>query len=128
MATGMVDAIKRAAMDAVESSKPCDLRFGTVATEVPLSIRISEQFTLPQAALIVPEHLTKHETKITIKPEYNWKTQDEKTCNEEETHKHQILSNEQKVTIHNELKVGDKVVLIRMQGGQFYYVAGRIPK
>lgn len=128
MATGMVDAIKRAALDAVESSKPCDLRFGTVVSEAPLSIRISEQFTLPQAALIVPEHLTKHETKITITADYGWKTQDEKTCANEETHNHKILSNEHKVMVHNELKIGDKVVLIRMQGGQFYYVAGRIPK
>lgn len=126
MATGMVDAIKRAALEAVESNKPCDLRFGTVVTDNPLSIRISEQFTLPQAVLIVPEHLTKHETKITITNDYGWKTQDEKTCADTETHKHKILSTEQKVLVHNELKVGDKVVLIRMQGGQFYYVAGRI--
>jgi hypothetical protein len=41
-------------------------------------------------------------------------------------HNHDIVINEQKILVHNELKVGDKVVLIRMQGGQFYYVAGRI--
>lgn len=120
MATGMVDAIKRAALDAVESNKPCDLRFGTVVSAAPLSIRVSEQFTLPQSMLIVPEHLTKHETKITITEDYGWKTQ------ESEDHDHKITSVEKKVLIHNELKIGEKVALIRMQGGQHYYVAGRI--
>ena len=32
------------------------------------------------------------------------------------------------VTKLNELKVGDKVVLIRQSGGQYYYVADRLPK
>ena len=75
MATGMVDAIKRAALDAVESNKPCDLRFGTVISVNPLKIRISDQFILPESILIVPEHLTEYETKVTIAPEYGWKTQ-----------------------------------------------------
>lgn len=126
MSTGLVDVIKRASLDAVESQKPCDLRFGTVISASPLKIRVTEQFVLPESTLIVPEHLTKHETKITITDEYGWKTEEEKTCETTETHRHKILSTEQKVLIHNELKVGDKVVLIRMQGGQFYYVAGRI--
>ena len=41
-------------------------------------------------------------------------------------HNHDIVINKQKILVHNELKVGDKVVLIRMQGGQVYYVADRI--
>ena len=147
MSTGLGTVIKQLTMDAIENSKPADLRFGTVVTEKPLSIRITNQFILPESILIVPESLTDHEVEVSIKPKYNWLTMD--TMNkaplpETETaedhshkfvHKHDVVINDvEKPTkvknfwIWNGLRVGDKVALLRMQGGQFYYVLDRLPK
>lgn len=131
MSTGMVKLIKQAAMEAVDNSKPCDLKFGTVISEEPLNIRITNQFILPESTLIVPEHLTKYETHVTVKPEYNWITKDTENkveLSEVEPHAHDIEFKEKKIQIHNELRLYDRVVLIRMQGGQYYYVAGRIER
>ena len=76
MSTGLVQVMKQAALDAVENSKPADLKLGTVATEKPLSVRITNQFVIPEKLLIVPQHLTEYELEITIKPEYGWITED----------------------------------------------------
>lgn len=118
-------------MDAIENSKPADLRLGTVATEKPLSVRITNQFVIPEKLLIVPQHLTEYELEITIKPEYNWITEDTQNkvkLSEVEPHKHDIKQDKKKIFIHNKLKVGDKVALLRRQGGQDYYILDRLPK
>lgn len=57
MATGLLDIMKRAAMDATENSKPTDLRYGTVTSVSPLKVRITNQFILPSSMLVVPKRL-----------------------------------------------------------------------
>lgn len=60
MSTGIIEVIKVAAMDAIENSKPCDIRFGTVSSISPLKVKVSNDFIIPESLLIVPEHLTDH--------------------------------------------------------------------
>ena len=131
MSTGLIDIMKRAAMEANENSKPCDLRYGTVISEKPLSIQITSQFILPESILIVPEHLTDYEIETTIMTEYGWNTTKESGGSAEAAyacHDHDIYHDKKKIKIHGKLKVGDKVVLIRQSGGQYYYFADRLPK
>lgn len=125
MATGLIDIMKRAALDANESNKPADLRFGKVVSTNPLKVEITNQFVLPESILIVPEQLTDHEVEVTVTSDYGWKTENT-TCST--SHKHDIKINKQKLKIHGALKVGDKVAVMRKQGGQFYYILDRLPK
>ena len=66
MASGLIDIMKRAAIDAEEAGQPCDLRTGTVKTVSPLSIQISSQLILPEALLIVPEKLKDYTMEVTL--------------------------------------------------------------
>ena len=118
MATGLVDVMKRASMDALETSQPCDLRFGTVARTSPLSVRVSAQMVLPESLLIVPEHLTDR----TVNVEVEWETEADSG---KSPHTHP-LTGAKKLKIKNGLKEGDKVALLRKQGGQTYYILDRI--
>lgn len=141
MASGLIDIMKRAAIDAEEAGQPCDLRTGTVKTVSPLSIQVSSQLILPESLLIVPEKLTDYTMKVT----FDWNTEyvpdhthsysgsDSRGDSHSDItdpankHLHQIVSNKTKtITIHNALQVGDKVVLIRKRGGQFFYILDRI--
>lgn len=115
MSSGLIDIMKRASMDAFENSKPCDLRYGTVISTSPLKVRVTNQFILPESILIVPEHLTDHEIKVTTSG-YNW----------EDDNGNKIEKTEHTIKFHGKLKVGDKVALIRQSGGQFYYIIDRI--
>lgn len=130
-ATKLVKSMKIAAIEAIENSKPCDLRYGTVVSANPLSIKITDKLTLEESTLIVPEHLTDYDIETTIMTEFGWETQDASGGSGEASfaeHNHTIYHDRKKITIHGKLQVGDKVVLLRQSGGQFYYVADRLPK
>ena len=72
MSTGLLDITKRAALDAVENAKLTDLRYGTVVSASPLSVRLTEQFVLPASLLVVAKHLTDYDVEIDITA--NWET------------------------------------------------------
>ena len=57
MATGLIKTIKKAALDAVENSKPTDLRYGMVVSVNPLKVQITTQLILPASLLIVPKRI-----------------------------------------------------------------------
>ena len=131
MATGLIDVMKRAAIDANESNKPADLRFGTVTSISPLKVQVTNQFILPESILIIPEHLTDYEIEVTVKDSYGWNTKNRSGGGGEAafaSHNHDIAFDRKKIFVHGALKVGDKVALMRKQGGQFYYILDRLPK
>ena len=121
MASGLVDVMKRASIDAMENAQMTDLRYGKVTSEKPLKVYVTNLFTIPESMLVVPEHLTDYEIEITTDG-YGWVTEDE------QSHKHDIKQKKRKLKIHGALKVGDKVALLRKQGGQSYFILDRLPK
>ena len=114
MTSGLIEIMKRASMEAMDNAQMCDLRFGTVISTSPLKVQVTTQFTIPEVLLIVPEHLTDHEVEVTI--DWNTETTD---------HSHQVTGKKTMV-VHNALKVGDKVALLRKQGGQSYFILDRL--
>lgn len=124
MATGLLDIVKRAAIDAMDNAQMCDLRYGKVVSVNPLKIQVTNLFTIPEALLVVPEHLTDHEVKVTI----DWNTESKSGGSGESSfssHNHAV-SGTKTMKIHNALIVGDKVALLRKQGGQSYFILDRI--
>ena len=57
MSTGLVKGIKMAALEAMETGQPCDLRTGVITSTNPLKVQITPQFILPQSVLLVPLRL-----------------------------------------------------------------------
>ena len=112
MSTGIIDIIKRASLDAVDNAQLCDLRFGTVVSVSPLKVQVTSQFILPSSLLIVPQQLTDYSVNATI----NWTTDDDE----------HTLGGTKTITIHNGLRIGERVALLRKQGGQSYFILDRI--
>lgn len=128
MSTGLVEIMKRSAMDAFEASKPCDLRVGKVTKTSPLTIEITNLLPIPKSMLIVPQYLTDFEVEVSIDPGYGWNTINKAGGSGEDafaSHNHDIYFGRKKIKIHNALKVGDRVVLIRQAGGQKFFVLDR---
>lgn len=96
--SNIVQLIKQIAVEAVEAAKPCDYRTGVVTHTNPLEIKISQTLTLDEDFLDLSRNVTNFETKI----------------------------NGQITTVENELKVGEKVLMIRKSGGQKYAVIDRV--
>lgn len=103
MSADLLKAIKQISVDAVQAGKPTDIRYGVVTSAEPLRVRVSATFILPETVIIVPEHI-KYVQGVTdpitgITP---------------------IVLSE-----GSGLSEGDKVILIREQGGGKYIVIGR---
>lgn len=107
MSTGLIDIIKRATLDVMDNAQMTDIRLGEVVNVSPLSVKLTQQLTIPSSILVVPEHLTDHKVKITMP---NADGVDVTT----------------EITMHNALKIEDKVALLRKHGGQLYFILDRI--
>lgn len=132
----IADSIKRLAKGVQDASQPMDLVFGVVESANPLNIRINQKMVLPDEFLILTNAVKDHSVDISIA----WTTELEKehthgngnngkpTEGVEEPkdgHKHDIKGRK-RITIHNGLTVGEKVLLLRTQGGQNYVVIDRV--
>lgn len=106
------DTIKRLGAGAVNSSNPVTVMFGTVTKLNPLEVNVDQRFTLDEDFLIVTERLTRYE--IDLKHKH--------TTGSEDTG--EALTD--KVVIREGLKVGDAVMLLRVQGGLKYVVWDRV--
>lgn len=112
MMSSLLDVIKKAGMDAFSASNPMNLMFGEIITADPLSVKVDQRFILPADFLIVPESLTKYEMDL--------------------KHSHSSPSGQtgealaEKVVIRAGLKPGDKVILLRVQGGQQFVILDKV--
>lgn len=149
MSTGIIEIMKIAAMDAIENSKPCDLRFGIVSSISPLKVKVSNDLIIPESLLIVPEHLTDHaiignvggdgssgggsslnvyvEDETLIIGSNGTSVVTELNDDSTETIEEEVdFVDERTLTLYNGLEVDDHVVLLRNQGGSSYLILDRI--
>ncbi len=122
--TTLVRQIKQAAVEAVEASKPCGVCFGKVVGMQPLKISVDQKLTLGREQLILCREVTDYETYLTVW----WGTENETLIDENDTipHHYHNISGQKKILVHNALKTGEKVVLLRVQGGQKFLVLDRV--
>ena len=98
----LLQIIKKAAIEAVEASNPAKFMYGTVTAVSPLAIKIDQRFTVTEEFLILTKNVAKYEAVL-------------------------FLDGVQRdVLVDNSLKVGDKVMLLREQGGQKYVVIDKV--
>lgn len=100
----LVELMKKAAIEAVEASNPTAVVYGTVTSISPIKINIEQKHPLTEDFLLLTTNVKDYQTKMRI--------DNSSTINE--------------VTIYNGLKNGDKVILLRIQGGQKYIVLDRM--
>lgn len=126
MASGIIPIIKQAALDAVKTSDPVAIVYGTVMSISPLQIRVNANLILDESSgiLKLTRQVTDYETEMTVM----WETENTGGGSGEssfESHKHTI-SGKKKVTIHNGLKAQDTVVMLKAQGGQSYIILDKV--
>lgn len=124
------DLIAKIAIMAVKAGQPSELYTGTVHTTNPLSILVEDKFLLPYKLLTLTNAVSDHEVDITVSMTTENNTHKHETDGDpthDHTHNHQIKGRK-KIIIHNGLKEGEKVVLVREQGGQNFIVLDRLSK
>lgn len=137
-APNLVDTIKEIALNANQSSKPCNWVYGTVVSVNPLQIRIQSTIILTESFLVLSNLVKDHYVDMTV----SMQTENDAFMipdhthtgnmgsptdagNLDVTHKHEI-KHKIKVLQHYGLKAGEKVVLLQMAGGKQYFVLDRV--
>lgn len=120
----LIKTIKQAAVEAVETQKPAAVLFGTVQSENPLSIFINQKMILEADEIILTRNVTDFETDMTVN-HFTQNTAGGFDAASFESHNH-AYKGRKTFLIHNALKSGDKVILLRVQGGQRFVVIDRV--
>lgn len=124
-----MQTIKQAAMEAMEEGAPVALMYGIVESASPLRINADQRLPLDEDSLILTSNVKDYKTYLsfdnpTIKNiAKNYSMEDVSGTNYKITFQDGSVRNE--ITIYNGLKKGEKVILLRIQGGQQYIVLDR---
>lgn len=100
--SALVKVMKQASTEAVNAGGPVTVCFGKVTNTSPLQVLVDQKMTLGSAQIVLTKNVTDYDVGITV-------DDIDKT-----------------MTIHNSLRNGDEVVLLRQQGGQKYIVIDRV--
>ena len=97
-ANELVETLKRAAVEAMEATKPVNVYFGEVISSSPLKINVEQKMILSEKQLILSRNVTNFKTKLSSGD----------------------------ITVYNGLVAGDEVIILRQQEGQKFIVLDRI--
>lgn len=100
-----VEIVKRAAVEAVEAGKPVQVTIGTVLSTSPLKIQSEQKAIYTSKMLILTRNVTDFEVDMTVND----------TALRRNTFK-----------VHNALRNGEKVLLLRVQQGKKFVVIDRM--
>lgn len=123
--------LQQATQETMEASQLTDVVFGNVISDNPLKIQIEQKLTLTEKQLLLCRNVTDYETEISVDMGYGWITEDTQNGTKlqslslAQNHKHDIKLAKKKIKIHNALKTGERVILVRLSGGQRYLVLDR---
>lgn len=119
MQSKLSQIIKKIAVDAVLSNKPLEIVKGTVISNQPLKINLSQFIDIDNESIIIPLDYVEHEEEITIK---------EQTINltDENQETKQYTINEQTIKIKKkaQLKDNDKIIMLKFNKGQKFFLLG----
>ena len=124
MTTDLLNIIKQAGMEAMEAAKPVKILFGEVTAVKPLQIMVEQKLPLSEDFLILTNAVKDHWLEMTV---------DHMTENASggsgdsayAAHNHQYVGRK-RFLVHNDLIVGEHVLLMAMQGGQKFVVVDRV--
>lgn len=128
----LVRAVKQAAVDAVRASGPMGMCFGTVTSTAPLKIMVDQKKTLEEPQLILTNHVRDYNVAMTVDHEtqvisHGHPVQDTYTGGGsamQVDHSHPYKGTKM-FRVHLGLKMGEKVILLRCDGGQQFVVLDR---
>lgn len=94
----------------MQAQNPVNILFGTVTKVNPLEVNVEQKFTLTEDFLVLTERVTRYEEK-----EHFHLSADGETAPPSEP-----------LIVRTGLKSGDKVILLRVQGGQQFVVLDKV--
>lgn len=128
----LVRLVKQAAVEAVEADAPMAVCYGTVTGTAPLTIQVDQKKILGEAQLILTDNVRDFTVEMTVDHvteiiSHGHSVNDTYTGGGSAVpvdHLHPYKGRKT-FRVHNALETGEKVILLRCDGGQKYIVLDR---
>lgn len=120
----VIEAVRKAAVEAVKASNPAAIVFGTVKSITPLKINIEQRLTLEEQHLVLTSLVSNFEVDMVLDHETEY-TSGGSGEGSFENHNHAITGTKT-VQINLGLNVGETVMMVQVQGGQKFIVLDRV--
>ena len=114
----LINALKKISVEANEASDPVRIMFGIVTKAEPLTIMVDQRLIIDQSKITLCSSVVERSVKET----FNMSTEN---TNSYTSHNHKIVG-QKDVILNFGLKEGEKVILLRIQGGQSFLVLDRV--
>lgn len=124
MASNIVEMIAQIATQAQDASKPSAVLFGKVVGVSPLQIMVDQRIVLGEEFLVLTDAVRDHWRDMTV-DHLTEKAAGGGGHASYAAHLHGYVGRKP-FLIHNDLVVGENVVLLRVQGGQKFVVLDRV--
>ena len=124
-AMGIMEKIKKAAVDAQDAGKPMRVYFGNVVTASPLEIAVEQKMKLGMGQLILTQRVTDYEVTTAISDGPQTKEAGGAAAGTS-AHAGRAAPDTRQIRVHNSLRAGEEVILLRQQEGQKFIVLDRI--
>lgn len=119
-----IKTFQEAAVKAVEAGKPTTVLFGTVTSVSPLTVYVDSKLIITEEFLKLARNVTDFDTEVTV----DWLTENRGGGSGDaafSSHNHNITGRKP-IRVHNALKAGEKVIMLRQAGGQTYVIIDRV--
>lgn len=119
----IVNTIKEIASTVISNGEPMEVIVGEVVSVSPLAIKIDPKLTVPEENII----LTKNTCEWTMEMSVDHVTENSAGGGgmaEFASHNHDYVGRK-KYLVHNQLVMGDKVIMLKETGGQRYIALDR---
>ena len=119
----IVNIIKEIASTVIQNGEPMEVIVGEVVSASPLEIKIDPKLTIPEENIV----LTKNTSEWTMEMSVDHVTETRSGGGgyaEFASHNHEYKGRK-KYLVHNQLVVGDKVIMLKETGGQRYIALDR---
>ena len=111
----MIDYIKQICFDLISEISFSDIVFGTVISQNPLTVKISDNLILNENQIVLSRNVSDFTLEAVSNPEFP-----EDVSNISDFKKRNIY------IIYNRLKEGEKVIMTKAYGGQTYFIIDRV--
>lgn len=120
----LVQLLKELSKTTNDAGEPFEHRKGTVESVNPISVRVDQKLILEEDDLILTHLVRDYDVDISVSHETEDFELVEGALTDIKSHKHEYKGRK-RITIHNGLKAGEDVVLLKVQGGQTYILLDR---
>lgn len=120
----LLNVIKKASQDVIGEGVPSGVEIGLVVAVNPLEIELENKLALPADFFLLTKNTCEWSVDMTV--DHNTELAAGGSGDAQyESHKHGYKGRKTYL-VHNGLAVGDKVILLREQGGQRYVVLDKV--